>query len=67
MRSLSRAVVVGAMTVPLALGFAGFAAADGDSAVCNVKSCNYDEWNWDFFSVENTETPTMNIANIPAS
>ncbi|CAL99578.1 hypothetical protein A8924_0618 [Saccharopolyspora erythraea NRRL 2338] len=64
MRSLSRAVIVGAMTVPLALGFAGFAAAHGDSAVCNVKACNNHDWTWDWFSVENTETPTMNIANI---
>lgn len=48
MRSFSRAVVVGALTLPLAFAGAGLASATDDAytdGVCGSQSCN---WGWDF-------------------
>lgn len=52
MRSIARAVVVGAMTLPLALGGAGLASAGGWEGKCVDHSCWSSNWKWNWTSVE---------------
>lgn len=80
MRSLSRAVVVGALAMPLAIGGAGLASADGGhhESKCGKNKCsttnNYDidkkkelhymKWNWDWTFVNVSDNQVINAGII---
>lgn len=57
MRSFSRAVVVGALALPLAFAGAGLASATDD--VCSNASCNW-SWNLDMTAVSDDDQNLLN-------